>query len=152
MTKPINKQLYGAACSYLAMREHGAVELFKKLKKKYPEVMESEINNLIDFLKDKNFQSDKRYLEMLIKSRYNKGYGMNMIRAYVMNKDVNMNMFDQIFYSLDLDLESSCYSFLEKYSHKDRDKLIRKAVNRGFSYEQVKNNLKKLDNEAKDML
>jgi SOS response regulatory protein OraA/RecX len=61
-------------------------------------------------------------------------------------------MFDQIFYSLDLDLESSCYSFLEKYSNKDRDKLIRKAVNRGFSYEQVKNNLKKLDNSINDML
>jgi len=152
MTNQINRQLYGSACGYLSMREHGACELSKKLRKKYPEVPEIEIHIVLDFLKAKNFQSDTRYISLLIKSRFNKGYGLNMIRSYVMGKDVDMGLFDQIFCSMNLDLDKTCLEFMDKYAHKDRDKLIRKALNRGFSYDQIKHSLKKLDIEENNMV
>lgn len=152
MTNQINRQIYGSACGYLSMREHGACELSKKLGKKYPEASNKEIQTVLDFLKAKNFQSDTRYIELLIKSRFNKGYGLNMIRAYVMGKDVDMGLFDQIFCSMNLNLDKSCFEFMDKYAHKDRDKLIRKALNRGFSFDQIKNSLKKLDIENDNMV
>jgi len=152
MVYEINRQLYGAACAYLAIREHGSKELLKKLHKKYPEIQKKEIRALIDFLQEKNFQSDERYLELLIKSRYNKGYGLNMIRAYVMSKDVDMSLFNNIFYSMNLDLDHSCFEFLQKFSHKPSDKLMRKALNRGFSFDQVKRGMKKLEIEKDNML
>jgi regulatory protein len=150
--REINRQLYGAACAYLAIREHGSKELVKKLTKKYPEANSKEITLVIERLQEKNFQSDKRYTELLIKSRFNKGYGLNMIRAYVLGKDVDMSMFDQIFYSMNLDLDKSCLEFISKFSHKPKDKLMRKALNRGFSFDQVKQSMKKLEIQNEYML
>jgi len=152
MNAKINRQLYGAACAYLAIREHGSRELFKKLKKKYPEVNDNEINSILSLLKEKNFQSDSRYVELLIKSRFNRGYGLNMIRAYVMGKDVDMSLFDNIFHSMNLNLDQTCYDFMNKYKHKDREKLIRKTLNRGFSFDQITSSLKNLDLEKDDVV
>ena len=56
-----HKQLYAAACVFLARREYGQMELRKRLVKKFEEASPRELKEVLDFLSMKNFQSDERY-------------------------------------------------------------------------------------------
>ena len=154
MGSQIDKQLYGAACYFLSRREHGFNELKKKLSSKYPEKQQSEIIKVLEFLRDKNFQSDIRYAEMLINSRFKKGYGINYIKGFVINKNVSNIDYLEALESLerDIDFNNSCFEYAKKFRRFDRTKLKRKLVARGFDFSQVNRALNLLDKEDKDML
>ena len=70
---------YGKALELLARREHSARELKSKLEQRGFAAEESAAT--LERLKSKDFQSDARFGEMLVRSRIEGGYGPRWILA-----------------------------------------------------------------------
>jgi regulatory protein len=70
---------YDKALGLLARREHSARELKNKLERRGLDADESAA--ALESLKAKNFQSDARFGEMLVRSRIHAGYGPRWINA-----------------------------------------------------------------------
>ena len=70
---------YSKALGLLARREHSARELKSKLERRGYDADESAAT--LDSLQSKNFQSDSRFGEMLVRSRIEGGYGPRWIIA-----------------------------------------------------------------------
>ena len=66
---------------YLSMREHSKLELEKKLLKKYFE--KDLILQCINEFSEKDLQSDYRYAESFVRSKFNDHKGENFIRSVV---------------------------------------------------------------------
>src|SRR5215471_11065782 len=77
--KPAPGDAYDKALGLLARREHSARELKSKLARKGLDAAES-ASALAD-LKAKDYQSDARFGEMLVRSRIAQGYGPRWIVA-----------------------------------------------------------------------
>ena len=80
-----HKQLYAAACGFLARREYGQMELRKRLAKKFEEA-HHELKEVLDFLSMKNFQSDERYAYSLTKSKFNKFCSLHILSNLLLIK------------------------------------------------------------------
>lgn len=73
------KEAYARAIKLLARREHSRQELRLKLTKAgFDEIA---IDNTLQKLFDKGFQSDQRFAELFVEQRFNKGYGERDILA-----------------------------------------------------------------------
>lgn len=73
------RDAFGSAIDLLSRREHSARELKTKLEQRghaAPETREA-----LDRLKDKHYQSDERFAQILARSRANHGYGPHRISA-----------------------------------------------------------------------
>jgi len=136
-----NKQLYSAACNFLSRREYGRQELIGKLEQKF-ECPIKNILDVMDFLRDKNFQSDARYASSLVRSKFNKFYGPSYIRQCGFVKGVSSNLIEDNM--SELDFEQKCFELAEKFRHFPEIKLKRKLIQKGFSYRQVSEALEKL--------
>ncbi len=74
------------ALRLLAAREHGRVELERKLKRRFPaEVVEP----LLERLSREGLQSDDRFVEGYLRSRMEKGFGPLRIRAELKARGVD---------------------------------------------------------------
>jgi len=67
-----------AAMNFLARREHTKLELLRKLKRRFPDVvfLEAEVQRLTD----ENLQSDERFAENFVSYRAGLGFGIQHIR------------------------------------------------------------------------
>ncbi len=79
---------------YLSMREHSRKELIDKLSKKYFEM--DLILQCIDEFSTKNLQSDDRYTESFVRSKYNNHKGPNFISASLKSKGVSESIIDNV--------------------------------------------------------
>jgi len=77
--KPPSGTAYDKALSLLARREHSARELKMKLAQRGLEADESAA--ALEKLRAKDFQNDRRFGEMLVRSRLEGGYGARWIIA-----------------------------------------------------------------------
>jgi len=73
------KSAYEQALGLLARREHSARELARKLAQRGHE--DEDRNAALAALKSKDFQSDERFGEMLVRTRIEAGYGPRWIVA-----------------------------------------------------------------------
>ena len=138
-----HKQLYAAACGFLARREHGRSELTKKLSKKFEDVDYSDLPEVMDFLISKNFQSDQRYAYLLVKSKFGKFYGPAYIKQFAYHKGLDLKYVTEALEEFDFD--EKCHEFALKHRHLDRIKLQRKILQKGFNYSQAIRSIKNLD-------
>ena len=139
----MHKQLYSAACGFLAGREHGRSELSKKLVKKFENASSTEIDEVMEFLIRKNFQSDERYAYLLVKSKFAKFYGPAYIKQFAYSKGLSSGYVEQVLQEFDFD--DKCYQFAQKHRDLDRGKLQRKILQKGFSFSQTMRSIKNLD-------
>ena len=138
-----HKQLYAAACGFLARREYGQMELRKRLAKKFEEASPRELKEVLDFLSMKNFQSDERYAYSLTKSKFNKFYGPAYIKQFAFNKGVDRRLIEKALE--EFDFGSKCQEFAFKHAHVDRSKLQRKILQKGYDYSHMISAVKNLD-------
>lgn len=80
--KELYKQALYRAQSLLAMREHGAKELLRKLQQKLPEAAEvgGLLEEVLEECQRNNWQSDARYIESYTRMAREKGQGALKIR------------------------------------------------------------------------
>ena len=84
-----------AALRMLGQREHSQRELVTKLRRKFPELADDQLDAVIDELIENNWLSDTRYAETLIRSRANRGYGPQYIARELSVKGISAETADE---------------------------------------------------------
>lgn len=140
------------AVSYLARREHSALELTHKLEKAgFDEV---DIDNTLSQLQQAGLQSDQRYAESFVNSRINRGYGSIRIRMELKERGVASDLITDSLQQADVDwfalaFEVRCKRFGEQSpdDFKDRAKQQRFLQYRGFTHDEITESFNLTDNE-----
>ncbi len=140
------------AISYLAQREHSALELSRKLEKAGFD--EAEIAETLDKLQQAGLQSDLRFAESFISSRINRGYGSIRIRMELKDRGVNPDIITDSLQQADIDwftlaAEVRCKRFGEQSpeDYKSRAKQQRFLQYRGFTHDEITESFNLIDNE-----
>ena len=130
---------------YLSMREHSKLELEEKLLKKYFE--KNLVLRCINEFSEKDLQSDYRYAESFIRTKFNDHKGEHFIRSSLKNKGISIDVIDKILleYNYD-DWLAKAISALEKKVFKNNlsktDKKKKQNIflnNRGFTFKIIDN-------------
>ena len=137
------------ALRHLARREHSEQELTAKLSKNFDNEIVDETVNL---LREKGEVCDKRFAEMLVRSRFNKGFGPIYISKELRSKGVDPDIGKECLFEFDGQWHQKAKELLEKKriqkqqfqnnEHRNdetlikskalEDKLIRFLFGRGF--------------------
>ena len=128
---------------YLSMREHSRKELIDKLSRKDFDM--DSILKCVDEFSMKDLQSDDRYTESYVRSKYNDHKGPNFISASLISKGIDSNAIDKALSFYDCkDWEKTAIAALEKktiYRNiepakcKPKQKMF--LSGRGFSYKTI---------------
>jgi regulatory protein len=140
------------AVSYLARREHSALELSRKLEQAGFD--NDEIENTLNALQQAGLQSDSRYAESFVNSRINRGYGSVRIKMELKERGVASDIITQSLQQTDTDwfalaTEVRCKRFgeHEPQDYKDRAKQQRFLQYRGFTHDEITESFNVTDNE-----
>jgi regulatory protein len=130
------------AVGFLSRREHSQQELRYKLSER--EYTEDEIEAALQRLIENGLQSDERFVESYVESRYQRGHGPYKISAELKQRGVEESLIDQGLYSNQIDwYEQVVQVYQKKYAnkpagdYKEQAKRSRFLQQRGFSSEQI---------------
>jgi regulatory protein len=132
-----------AAIRLLARREHSAQELRRKLlQREHAAVL---IDEVIRGLEAENLLSDSRFAEEFVRSRRNKGFGPQRIRAELRQRGVDPTVAESHLRGPEEDWQARA---LKQYRKRfgaepprdlaERSKHYRFLLNRGFTAEQIR--------------
>ena len=126
----------------LARREHSQLELIIKLTEKDFSI--ADIQMVVDDLKSKGFQSDKRFAESYARMRFNKGFGSVKVQYELKQRGIDdFNLQAVIVESFGDEQALIANVYRKKYidksemSSKEYLKRQRFLQQRGFSYELI---------------
>ena len=134
-----SKKAYNAAIRMLGRREHSQGELASKLRQKFSGLPPSELDQLLDELKQHGLQSDTRFAESLVRSRIGRGYGPYYIRRELAFKGVAGDLIDEQLEQADADWADIARDLVERKHPTALDheqawgKAVRFLQRRGFS-------------------
>ena len=127
----------------LSRREHSKYELVLKLKRRVDS--SDKLLKEIDKLSDQNLQSDERFSESYIRSRYNSGFGPSRIKYDLSKRRVAESIINDAFRDIDLNwLEKLKKENIKKYGNenpKNMQELSKRTkffVQRGFDQEMIR--------------
>ena len=127
----------------LSRREHSKYELVLKLKRRVDS--SDKLLKEIDKLSDQNLQSDERFSESYIRSRYNSGFGPSRIKYDLSKRRVAESIINDAFRDIDLNwLEKLKKENKKKYGNenpKNMQELSKRTkffVQRGFDQEMIR--------------
>ncbi|MFN4151301.1 MAG: regulatory protein RecX [Candidatus Sericytochromatia bacterium] len=128
---------------HLGRRDHSSFELKEKLYRKTDN--EEWIDETIKYLKDSNYLNDRRFVEYYLKDCYEyKQYGPTKIKQELKQKGIEKDLIDEITEELEIDyfeLAVKCLNKKQKQpieDRKDRDRLTRFLLTRGFSFDMIR--------------
>lgn len=131
------------ALDLLARREHSQSELRDKLSTKG--FAFAEINQLLQKLAEQNLQSDQRFAENYIKSRYSRGFGPNKICLELEQRGINQELITQLLDKNNSDwLRLASHLYYKKFKSKvsltpkEQAKQMRYLYYKGFTIDQIK--------------
>lgn len=131
-----------AAMNLLARREHGYVELARKLRQRGADadMLEIELQRLVE----DGLQSEQRFLESYIRSRANAGRGPRRIREELLQRGVERNEIEQALNSAQIDWnENMCNLWKRRFAGevidlKDKARQARFLAQRGYAPEDIR--------------
>ena len=136
-----SKKAYNAAIRMLGRREHSEGELTSKLRQKFSGLAPSDLDQLIEELKQYGLQSDARFTESLVRSRIGRGYGPYYIRRELAFKGVSGDLIDEELEKADADWANIARELVERRhpaasgDEQSWGKAVRFLQRRGFSGE-----------------
>lgn len=140
------------AVSYLARREHSALELSRKLEKSGFD--ELEIEDSLAKLQRAGLQSDQRYAESYVNSRINRGYGSVRIRMELKERGVasdiitdSLQQAEIDWFALAAEVRSKRFGEHNPEDFKDRAKQQRFLQYRGFTHDEITESFNLTDDE-----
>ncbi|MFS1525985.1 regulatory protein RecX [Microbulbifer sp. 2304DJ12-6] len=77
--------LFGAALALLARRDYSCLELRRKLVGRFPD---ADFNALFEYLQIRNYQSDRRFAEVFVRARVQRGQGPLRIRRELQQRGI----------------------------------------------------------------
>lgn len=127
----------------LARREHSKLELRRKLlQREHPQDL---INKVLDQLIAENLLSDERFTEEFVRSRSNRGFGPQRIRAELRQRGIDPTVAESHLRAPEEDWQARA---LEQYRKRfgeqaprdlaERSRHYRFLLNRGFTSEQIR--------------
>ena len=127
----------------LSRREHSKYELISKLERRVDS--KDKLVQEIEKLADQNLQSDERFSESYIRSRYNSGFGPSRIKYDLLTRRVTESIINNAFKELDLNwIEKLEKENLKKYGNEnpksvqELSKRIKFFIQRGFEKEMIR--------------
>ncbi|MFL2775834.1 MAG: regulatory protein RecX [Gammaproteobacteria bacterium] len=127
----------------LSRREHSKYELVLKLERRVDS--SDKLLKEIDKLSDQNLQSDERFSESYIRSRYNSGFGPSRIKYDLSKRRVAESIINDAFREIDLNwVEKLKKENIKKYGNenpKNMQELSKRTkffVQRGFDQEMIR--------------
>ena len=116
------------------------------------ELDETDKNFIVGFLQEEGFINDERYCRSYVKSKLNlKKWGVNKIRLSLFEKGINKEIIDNVISEIDKDsYKEELLNLLknkkieETDPYKRKAKLIRYAVSKGYSLNEVMETVDKL--------
>jgi regulatory protein len=152
-------KLIGRIISYINIRPHSAKEISDHFIYKKSEESEN-VTKAIEYLKDKDLISDKRFAEWFTENRFaSKRYGINKIKAQLSQKGVDTNIIkevlsDEKYKDEDfkeeqaVNLEEQVNKALRMIKYKDnndlKQKLFRRLAGKGFGFDEINKAFKKV--------
>lgn len=126
----------------LSRRDYSRLELFRKLKQKAenPE----DIEPVLDDFQQRNWQSDERFAESFLNSRYQRGLGPLRLKQELREKGVSSDIIvlalenlEVDWFQLALDAARKKESSIKNTDKNKKQKLYRFLAYRGFSGDQI---------------
>lgn len=138
----MNKAALHSAVNLLSRREHSNKELMQKLLAR--EFHQDDLAEVIEFLLEKNYLSDERYAESMIRNRVGKGYGLRFIKQELAHKGVDDTTIRMALQEQDIDwyLQAEL-AYIKRFGEqaikdqKDKAKRVRFLQYRGFSHDEI---------------
>lgn len=141
-------QRYKNYCLYLlGRREYSRLELLKKAAQDIPKEI---VNQVLDELSDKDLQSDERFCLSFIRQKKQRGEGKLKIKQGLKAKGISEVLIEKHLINIDwLDIALELYQRKFKNEkpkdYKDLAKRQRFLLSRGFSYDEIKEIMKKVE-------
>lgn len=134
----------------LARREHSVLELRRKLlQREYPEAL---VDKAIDALTAENLLSNERFTEEFVRSRRNKGFGPQRIRAELRQRGIDPTVAESHLRAPEEDWQARALAqYRKRFGERaprdlaERSRHYRFLLNRGFTSEQIRRVLDELD-------
>ena len=137
-----NQDIRKKLLDLLSRREHSKYELLTKLKLRVES--KSSLEDEINKLSEENLQSDLRFSESYIRSRYNSGFGPIRIKYDLSVRRVKESVVLTAFNEIDLDwVEKLKKEKIKKYGNSSSEnmqelsKRIKFFIQRGFEKEMI---------------
>lgn len=128
---------------HLGRRDHSIHELREKLYRKTDN--EEWIDQTINYLIEQKYLDDKRFTENYLKDCNEfKGFGPSKIKQELKQKGINSEIINNAILESEFDYFESALNCLNKkqripvIDRKERDKLTRFLLSRGFSFDMIK--------------
>jgi regulatory protein len=148
----VSKSASEQAVSYLARREHSALELSRKLEKAGFD--ELEIDTTLQQLQAAGLQSDVRFAESFVNARVNRGYGKIRIRMELKDRGVDSDTISASLQQAEVDWFALAFAVRRKrfgeqnpQDFKSRAKQQRFLQYRGFSHDEITESFNVTDDE-----
>ena len=142
-----NQDIRKKLLDLLSRREHSKYEIFNKFKYRVESL--EELNKEIHKLTEENLQSDLRFSESFIRSRYNSGFGPVRIKHDLSSRKVLPNIIEKAFEEVPLDWEEKLLKEnLKKYGEmppsnlKELSKRLKFFTQRGFEQDIIRKLIK----------
>ena len=127
------------AISYLSRFSRSERQVRAYLARK--EFVEPEINEAVAYLREKGYLNDSVYAESVVREHIRRCDGPRKIRQSLMLKGIESSVQDRVLrdlYPAELQVEAAVAFLRKKLGRSDRDKAMRSAASRGFSYDIVR--------------
>lgn len=138
------------ALSLLARREHGRLELKRKLSTKG--ASGPLIDQVLDELAAEGYLSERRYVESMTRTRAGRGYGPQRVRAELAARGVSGEVIDQVLQEQPQDwLEQARRVLARRFGTErprdpvERARQYRYLAQRGFSSDQIRQVLESVE-------
>ncbi|WP_036590883.1 regulatory protein RecX [Oceanospirillum maris] len=140
-------ELFHSAIEYLSRRDYAEKELRQKLSQKLDRENEQAsawLDSVIQRLQALGYQSDERYVEMLVRARTERGYGPQYIRQYLQQYQIDSLLVEAYLDPKDSEWNQRALNQLEKKFRqpskeiKVRQKQQRHLYQRGFSGDHIR--------------
>ena len=135
-------ELRRAMVDLLSRRDYSRLELFRKLKARCEDV--DVLEQLLDDFQQRNWQSDQRFAESFLNSRYQRGLGPMRLKQEMRDKGLANDVIQLALESLEVDWYQLAFDVAQKKSNslKESDpnkkqKLFRFLAYRGFNSDQI---------------
>ncbi|KZZ44619.1 MAG: recombination regulator RecX [Saccharospirillaceae bacterium] len=136
------KELRRAIIDLLSRRDYSRLELFRKLKKRCDSA--ELLEQILDDFQQRNWQSDQRFAESFLNSRYQRGLGPIRLKQEMREKGLASDVIQLTLESSEVDWFQLAFEVAQKKANslKESDpnkkqKLFRFLAYRGFSSDQI---------------
>ncbi len=153
-TEELLKKAVNYVLQLLSKKEYSVLEMTRKLNVRYPEEV---VQKCVAYCKEKNYLSDERFASMFVRFRFHSNYGPMRIRYELKEKGINEDIAEETLDNPEYDFEETLLDLairksanLDLKDYKERTKLVRHLVSRGFESSSVIKIVSRLSNKDVD--